>query len=145
MTREELLNNFSFKSSVKALKKKYPFIKDVVPGTDFEKDLEVYDTFYVVDLIIDGDKFFEMYPNYYDNLWPILKKEYENRRKLKLMFQEFYTFDENENLDLSADELRNDIMQIMDKQIKNIRDSGVVPKELHINRYLYPGFLFIEK
>lgn len=145
MTREELSNNFSFKSSVKALKKKFPFIKDVVPGRDFENDLEVYDTFYVVDLIIDGDKFFEMYPDYYDNLWEPLKKEYENNRKLKLMFQEFYTWDENENLDMSADELRNDIMQTMDKQIRNIRESGVVPKDLHINRYLYPGLLFIEK
>jgi hypothetical protein len=145
MTREELANNFSFKSSVKALKKKFPYIKDVVPGKDFENDLEVYDSFYVVDLIIDGDKFFELYPNYYEAMWPMFRKEYEKNKKIKLSFSEFYTYDENENLDLSADELRNDIMQIMDKQIKNIRNSGIVPEEMHLDRYLYPGHLFFEK
>ena len=145
MTRDELVNNFSFKSSVKALKKKFPFIKDVVPGKDFENDLDSYDSFYVVDLIIDGNKFFELYPNYYEALWSLLKKEYEKNKKVKLGFSEFYTWDENENLDLSADELRTDIIQTSDKQIKNIINSGVVPEELQLNRYLYPGHLFFEK
>lgn len=145
MTREEISNNFSFKSAVKALKKKFPFIKNVVPGQDFEKDLDLYDSFYVVDLIIDGDKFFDAYPNYYEALWSLLKREYENNKKVRLGFSEFYTWDENENLDLSADELRTEIMGTLDKQIKNIRSSGIVPEEMHLDRYLYPGHLFFEK
>jgi|694.fasta_scaffold05544_14 hypothetical protein len=145
MTRDELVNNFSFKSSIKALKKNFPFVKDVVPGYDFENDLANYDSFYTIDLIIDGDKFFEMYPDFYNTLWHSLKREYEQNKKVKLSFSEFYKFDEAGNLDLSADELRKDMYALMGKRIKDINKSEVVPEEFQLNRSLYPGYLLFEK
>jgi hypothetical protein len=145
MTRDELVNNFSFKSSVKALKKNFPFVKDVVPSSDFEKELDLYDSFYVVDLIIDGNKFFDAYPNYYEALWSLLKREYENNKKMKLGFSEFYSFDENGILDLSADEIRKDMYALMQKRINDINKGGVVPEELQLDRPLYPGHLLFEK
>jgi hypothetical protein len=145
MTRDELVNNFSFKSSVKALKKNFPFVKDVVPSSDFENDLEIYDSFYTIDLIIDGDKFFEMYPDFYNTLWGQLKRDYEQNKKVRVTFSEFYSFDENGNLDLSADEIRKDMYALMQKRINDINKGGVVPEELQLDRSLYPGHLLFEK
>jgi hypothetical protein len=145
MTRDELVNNFSFKSSVKALKKNFPFVKDVVPSSDFENDLEIYDSFYTIDLIIDGDKFFEMYPDFYNTLWGQLKRDYEQNKKVRVTFSEFYSLDENGNLDLSADEIRKDMYALMQKRINDINKGGVVPEELQLDRSLYPGHLLFEK
>lgn len=145
MERDELINNFSFKSAVKTLKKKYPFIKDVIPSDEFEEDREIYDAFYVVDLVVDGEKFFREFPQYYEALWDWFKTEYEKNRSIRISFNEFYTFDEDGKIDLGADDLKEEMYNLVKKKINSIINSGVVSDKMTLDRALYPYKLILEK
>lgn len=145
MERDELINNFSFKSAVKTLKKKYPFIKDVIPSDEFEEDRGNYDSFYTVNLVVDGEKFFQEFPQYYEALWDWFKKEYEEKGSIRVSFNEFYRFDEDGKIDLGADDLKEDMYELMRKKIKNIKNSGIVSDEMTLDRALFISRLILEK
>lgn len=145
MERDELVNNFSFKSALKTLKKKYPYIKDAFPSDTFEEDRDTYDAFYTINLVIDGEKFFEEFPEYYESLWDFFKKEYEKSGRIKVSIHEFYRFNEDGTIDMRPDDLKEEIYDLAQKKIRSIQNFGGVSDEMTLDRALYPAKFIIEK
>jgi hypothetical protein len=133
MTREELLNNISFKTIAREMKKKYPFITYVRPGEEFENDLETYDTFYTIEFVVDTEKFLEMYPNF------SIPKYYYKRIKEdgSISSPLWHVLDFDESSDFSPYDLHQEINETLSNITERIKSIDAIPDEYKLDRILY--------
>jgi hypothetical protein len=133
MTREELLNNISFKTIAREMKKKYPFITHVRPGEDFENDLETYDTFYTIEFVVDTEKFLEMCPNF------SIPKYYYKRSKEdgSISSPLWHVLDFDKSSDFSGYDLHQEINETLSNITKRIKSIDAIPDEYKLDRILY--------
>ena len=139
MTREEILKNPQHHSWVKALRRKYPFIKKVEIGDNFEKDWDTYDMFYMVKIYVDNSKLLEMYPGL--EMYPFLIDFFEKYGKLETkVFFDVYRYQDGS----SADEIKDELWEFGKNFVDYFEELESIPKNFHLKRVPYIEDFIIE-
>lgn len=139
MTWEEILKSPQHHSWVKALRRKYPFIKKVEIGDNFEKDWNTYDMFYMVKIYVDNSKLLEMYPGL--EMYPFLIDFFEKYGKLETkVFFDVYRYQDGS----SADEIKDELWEFGKNFVDYFEELESIPKNFHLKRVPYIEDFIIE-
>lgn len=124
MTIEELINNYEYKLTKRALMKEFPFIVDmsVIPG-----ELETYKSSIFMNFYIDANKFFEITGT---SPSPWLKYYMDRGQEFNHGLLSLSSFVDG----VEDTEKVNKIYKDMEKTMEMINKSKVIPQELQLPR-----------
>ena len=139
MTREEILKNPQHHSWVKALRRKYPFIKKVEIGDNFEKEWDKYDSFYMVKIYVDNSKLLEMYPGL--EMYPFLVEVFEKTGELETgVLLDVYRYQDGS----SAYDIKEELWEFGRNFVAYFEELESIPKNFHLKRIPYIENFIIE-
>jgi hypothetical protein len=139
MTREEILKSPQHHSWVKALRRKYPFIKKVEIGDNFEKEWDKYDSFYMVKIYVDNSKLLEMYPGL--EMYPFLVEVFEKTGELETgVLLDVYRYQDGS----SAYDIKEELWEFGRNFVAYFEELESIPKNFHLKRIPYIENFIIE-
>jgi len=139
MTREEILKSPQHHSWVKALRRKYQFIKKVEIGDNFEKEWDTYDLFYMVKIYVDNSKLLEMYPGL--EMYPFLVEVFEKTGELETgVLLDVYRYQDGS----SAYDIKDELWEFGRNFVAYFEELESIPKNFHLKRVPYIEDFIIE-
>jgi hypothetical protein len=139
MTREEILKSPQHHSWVKALRRKYPFIKKVEIGDNFEKEWDKYIFFYMVKIYVDNSKLLEMYPGL--EMYPFLVEVFEKTGELETgVLLDVYRYQDGS----SAYDIKDELWEFGRNFVAYFEELESIPKNFHLKRIPYIEDFIIE-
>jgi hypothetical protein len=136
MTREDLTSNLEFKSVIKSIRNKYPFIVGYQIPDDFEDKWVRYPSIIPLRYVVSLSKLKEMFPDWKPMFYVPSYIKQDGYYDGVYMSNGFDTTENEE-----PRKVEKDIENISER----VRKTKVIPSQMKINRHIVPSsFRFIE-
>ena len=134
MTEEDILKNLEFKSTMKSIKNKYPFIVGYELPEDFENKWNEYTSILPVRFIVSLSKLQEIFPD-----WELMFYV-PSYLKSNGYFDSVYL---SSAFDTSENQKPRDVERDFETISNRVRKSKIIPSNMKINRMIIPSLFRI--
>lgn len=129
MNTEYIISNPEFKSAIRSLKKKYPFILGFEFPDNIEQKLDEYETVIPIRLVLSLEKMKELYPHWIPQWYvaPTIKREGK--------FDAIYV---SSAWDTSENNVPKQLEDAFLKDIETVQKNNVLPRQHKLRRKVIP-------